>query len=477
MIMDNSTGSMKKNVTILIIDDEEVSLKSCRKILESEGYEVRTVQSGIDGLELIKSGAGDAVIVDMKMPEVSGMEILKEVKNHYPEKPVIMITGFSSIQSAVEAIKLGAFDYVPKPFTPDELSIVVKNAVEKKKMLDEINYLRTELYEKYKINNIIGVSKPMQEVFRLVQKIAETDSTVLIFGDSGTGKEVIAKAIHLQSNRNNKKFVPVDCSALSPNLMESELFGHIKGSFTGATAPKKGLFEVADGGTLFLDEISNISLDIQAKLLRVLETREYKPVGGAEMKKVDIRLISATNINLQEMVDANKFRNDLFYRLNVMPLNLPPLKDRKGDIPLLANSFLKQYAVEMKKKIAGFSNEALYFLENYDWPGNVRELKNTVERLVITVDDPFIDVRHLENIFHKHEKIPQVQLPKNKEELYELKRNIKDKAIAEVEKSFIFDALERNNWNVSKAARETGFQRSNFHALMKKYDISSHQNH
>jgi len=271
---------INENVTVLVIDDELVVRNSCRKILVEEGYKVILVESGREGLEKVQMGIGDVIIVDLKMPEISGMEVLKEAKMKFPHKPVIMITGYSTVTSAVEAMKLGAFDYIPKPFTPDKLSVVVHNAVDKKKLLDEVNFLRNELYEKYKIKNIIGKSEGMQEVFRLIGKVADTDSTVLIYGESGTGKEIIARAIHLQSHRKNNRFVAVDCSALSSSLLESELFGHVKGSFTGAVSTKPGIFEIANGGTLFLDEISNINSEIQAKLLRVIEEREYKQVGG-----------------------------------------------------------------------------------------------------------------------------------------------------------------------------------------------------
>ena len=462
---------INENITVLVIDDELVVRDSCREVLGEEGYKVILAENGREGLEKVQMGIGDVVIVDLKMPEISGMEVLKAIKIKFPHKPVIMITGYSTVDSAVEAMKLGAFDYVPKPFTPDELSLVVHNAVEKKKLLDEVDFLRKELYEKYKIKNIIGKSDCMQEVFHLINKVADTDSTILIYGESGTGKEVIARAIHLQSHRQDNRFVTIDCSTLSPSLLESELFGHVKGSFTGAFSTKPGIFEIANGGTLFLDEISNINSEIQAKLLRVIEEREYRPVGGSEMKKIDVRLISATNKNLRLLVKKNTFREDLFYRLNVVPIFLPPLRGRKEDIPLLAIHFLKQFRKELNKHIEGFSDEAMNLFINYYWQGNVRELKNTVERLVITVEENIIKPVHLLDILQRQDLKEEIYIPRNKDELSKLKKKIKDQAVAEIEKKFLIETLKRNNWNVSKAARETGFHRTNFHALMRKYKI------
>jgi len=462
---------INKNTVVLVIDDELVVRNSCRKILAEEGYKVILAENGREGLEKAQMGIGDVILVDLKMPDISGMEVLKAIKLKFPHKPIIIITGYSTVASAVKAMKLGAFDYIPKPFTPEELSLTVQKALEKKKLLDEVDFLRKELYEKYKIKNIIGKSDGMQEVFRLVNKVANTDSTVLIHGESGTGKEIIAKAIHLQSHRQNNRFVAIDCSALSPTLLESELFGHVKGAFTGALSTKPGIFEIANNGTIFLDEISNISPEIQAKLLRVIEEREFKPVGSSEMKKIDIRIISATNKDLKLLVKKNVFRLDLFYRLNVFPIFLPPLRERKEDIPLLATHFLKQFRKELNKQIEGFSDEAMNLFINYHWPGNVRELKNTVERLLITIEGDVIKLEHLSDIFMKQDIKEGLSIPRDKNELSNLKKKIKHQAIAETEKRFLLESLKRNNWNVSRAARETGFQRTNFHALMRKYRI------
>jgi DNA-binding NtrC family response regulator len=457
---------------ILVVDDEMIVCESCQRILQEENYEVECVFSGQEAIERMKANPFDIVITDLKMPGIDGMEVLKSIREDYPDTVVIMITGFSTVETAVEAMKLGAFDYIPKPFTPDEVSIVVKKALEKRSLLLENIYLRQELREKYGFHNIVGKSKKMQEIYRIIGKVAMTDSTVLIYGQSGTGKELIARAVHFNSPRREKPFVPVDCAVLSENLLESELFGHIRGSFTGAVTTKPGLFEVADGGTLFLDEVGNISLAIQAKLLRVLQEREFTPVGGTKAKKVDIRLIAATNKDLEKMIHDETFREDLYYRLNIVPITLPLLKDRQEDIPLLASHFLKKYAEEMGKAIKGFTPEAMKRLMRYPWPGNVRELENVVERSVVMIDDEMVRPEHLilPRTQEKEEPV-EVQAPHTSDELKEVKKHLREKAVEDVERAFVISALERNKWNVTRAAEEVGMLRPNFQALMKKYNL------
>jgi DNA-binding NtrC family response regulator len=457
---------------ILVVDDERIVCESCQRILEEESYEVECVLSGQEAIERMKADPFDIVITDLKMPGVDGMEVLKSIREDYPDTVVIMITGFSTVETAVEAMKLGAFDYIPKPFTPDEVSIVVKKALETRSLLLENIYLRQELREKYGFHNIVGKSKKMQEIYRVIAKVAMTDSTVLIYGQSGTGKELIARAVHFNSPRREKPFVPVDCAVLSENLLESELFGHIRGSFTGAVSTKPGLFEVADGGTLFLDEVGNISLAIQAKLLRVLQEREFTPVGGTKPKKVDIRLIAATNKDLEKMIHDETFREDLYYRLNIVPITLPLLKDRQEDIPLLASHFLKKYAEEMGKVIKGFTPEAMKRLMKYSWPGNVRELENVVERSVVMIDDEMVRPEHLILPRTQEREEPmEVQAPHTSDELKEIKKHLREKAVEDVERAFVISALERNKWNVTRAAEEVGMLRPNFQALMKKYNL------
>jgi DNA-binding NtrC family response regulator len=457
---------------ILVVDDEMIVCESCQRILQEDSYEVECVSSGKEAIEKMKANPFDIVITDLKMPGVDGMEVLKSIREDYPDTVVIMITGFSTVETAVEAMKLGAFDYIPKPFTPDEVSIVVKKAIEKRSLLLENIYLRQELQEKYGFHNIVGKSKRMQEIYRIIAKVAMTDSTVLIYGQSGTGKELIARAVHFNSPRREKPFVPVDCAVLSENLLESELFGHIRGSFTGAVSTKPGLFEVADGGTLFLDEVGNISLAIQAKLLRVLQEREFTPVGGTKAKKVDIRLIAATNKDLEKMIHEETFREDLYYRLNIVPIPLPLLKDRQEDIPLLASHFLKKYAEEMGKTIKGLTPEAMKRLMRYPWPGNVRELENVIERSVVMIDDEMVRSEHLILPRAQEKEEPdEVQAPHTSDELKEVKKHLREKVVEEVERAFVMSALERNNWNVTRAAEEVGMLRPNFQALMRKYNL------
>ena len=456
---------------ILVVDDEMIVCDSCKRILEEEGFEVDTALSGKEAFEKMKVNPFDVVITDLKMPGIDGMEVLQTFRKEYPDTIIIMITGYSTVETAVEAMKLGAFDYIPKPFTPDEVTVVVKKAIEKKSLMLENIYLRQELQEKYGFHNVVGKSKKMQEIYRIIAKVAMTDSTVLIYGQSGTGKELIARAIHFNSRRREKQFVPVDCAVLSENLLESELFGHVRGSFTGAVTTKPGLFEVADGGTVFLDEVGNISLAIQAKLLRVLQEREFTPVGGTKAKKVDIRLIAATNKDLEKMIKEETFREDLYYRLNIVPIHLPYLRERQEDIPLLATHFLKKYAEEMGKMIKAFTPEAMERLMKYPWPGNVRELENVIERTIVMTDDEIVKADHLMLPGQPEKENLENQVPLTSEELKEIKKQAREKAVEEIERAFVLSALERHRWNVTRAAEEVGMLRPNFQALMRKYNL------
>ena len=461
------------NPRILVVDDEPIVCESCKRILDEEGYEVDVALSGQEAFEKMKRDTYDVVLTDLKMPGIDGMEVLRTLRKDYPETMVIMITGFSTVETAVEAMKLGAFDYIPKPFTPDEVSIVVKKAIERKSLLLENIYLRSELQEKYGFHNIVGKSKKMQEVYRTIVKVAPTDRTVMIYGQTGTGKELVARAIHYNSPRKDKPFVPVDCAVLAENLLESELFGHIRGSFTGAVTTKPGLFEVAEGGTVFLDEIGNISLSIQAKLLRVLQEREFTPVGGTTPKKVDIRIIAATNKDLEKMIKEETFREDLYYRLNIVPITLPGLKERQEDIPMLAMHFLNKYAEEMGKSIKGFTPAAMEKLVRYAWPGNVRELENIIERTIVMSEGEMVQPEHLPLPSEKADA--EIEVPETSEELKEIKKQLREKAVEDVEKAFILRALERNHWNVTRAAEEVGMLRPNFQAMMRKYGLRARE--
>jgi len=458
-----------------VVDDEPIVCESCQRILQEEGYEVECTLSGKEAFDKMRENPFDIVITDLKMPGIDGMEVLKTFRKGYPDVIVIMITGYSTVETAVEAMKVGAFDYIPKPFTPDEVSVVVKKALEKRNLMLENVYLRQELQGKYGFHNIVGKSKKMQEIYRIIAKVAMTDSTVLIYGQSGTGKELIARAIHFNSPRREKPFVPVDCAVLSENLLESELFGHIRGSFTGAVTTKPGLFEVADGGTVFLDEVGNISLAIQAKLLRVLQEREFTPVGGTKAKKIDIRLIAATNKDLEKMIKDETFREDLYYRLNIVPIYLPVLRERQEDIPLLASHFLKKYSDEMGKSVKGFAPEAMKRLMRYPWPGNVRELENVVERAVVMTDEEMVRPEHLILPEQKAKEGVEIQIPANSEELKEVKKHLREKAVEDVERVFIINALDRNHWNVTRAAEDVGMLRPNFQALMRKYNLRARE--
>ena len=455
---------------ILVVDDEEIVIRSCLRILGDRDYVVEAVQDGLEALRKVEENQYDVIILDIMMPKIDGLEVLQRVKETHPDIDVIMVTGLSQIDTAVRAMKLGAFDYLPKPFDPDELKLVVHRALERRQLLQENINLKSEVSSKYRFENIVGSSPQMQGVYRLVAKCAPTSSTILLTGESGTGKELIAHAIHYNSLRKDKPFVPVDCNSLSENLLESEMFGHVKGSFTGAVANKRGMFELADNGTLFLDEIGNISLSTQAKLLRVIQEREFKAVGDTRTQSANFRLITATNKDLKAMVADGTFREDLFYRINIFPIQVPPLRERKDDIPALAFHFLRVFSDELGKKVEEFSEGAMSVLVNYGWPGNVRELENTIHRAVILATDKVIRQAHLVNIVDMVVQ-SDFEVPRTSDELKRIKKETREKSVEGIEKLFVLEALKRNAWNVTKSAEETGMQRANFQALMKKYQI------
>lgn len=373
----------KSKGKILVVDDEERICAAVEKALERIGYSVETSLNPINALEKIHQDFFDMVICDIKMPGMDGITLLDRIKEYDPTILVLMITGYASIESAVESMKKGAQEYIPKPFSPSHIRFVVERAFERRRLVDENLYLKGEMKQLNGRQVVIGKSQAMQQVFELAGKLAETDSSVLITGESGTGKEVVARMMHFHSLRANAPFVTVNCSAIPENLLESELFGHKKGAFTGALYAKRGSFELANGGTFFLDEIGDMKVEMQAKILRVLEEKMVKKLGSEEEILVDVRVVAATNKDLSAEIREGRFREDLFYRLNIVQIAIPPLRDHKVDIPILARHFLKVFSSEMKKAVADFSEEALNLLMGYDWPGNVRELKNTVERAVI----------------------------------------------------------------------------------------------
>jgi len=455
---------------ILIVDDEEILIRSCKRILSDPSYVVDTLMDGWEAMRRVEEVDYDIVILDIMMPKVDGLEVLQHIKERHPDVDVIMMTGLSQVQTAVKAMKLGAFDYLSKPFDPEELQNVVDRALERRRLLQENQDVHGEVSSKYHFENIVGTSAAMQAVFGLIAKAAPTNSTVLITGESGTGKEVIARAIHYNSLRKDQPFVIVDCNTLSENLLESELFGHTKGSFTGAVANKRGMFDVANNGTLFLDEFGNIPLTTQAKLLRVIQEREFRPVGSTVSQKTNVRLVTATNKDLKAMVAEGTFREDLYYRINVFPIHAPPLRERRDDIPALAFHFLKLFCNELERPVSEISQAAMSMLVGYDWPGNVRELQSTIQRAVILASDNVIHQAHLVNIIDNFPRT-DLEVPRNSEDLKRIKKQVREKSVEDVEKLFIQETLKRNAFNVTKSAEETGMQRSNFQALMKKYSI------
>lgn len=463
---------MSEKSSVLIVDDEPAIREGMKRIFTQQGFSVETSPSGYDALERIQKSEFHIVLTDLKMPGMNGLEVLRSIRILQPDVPVIIITGYSTVPSAVEAIKSGAADYIAKPFTPDQISQKVREVLSRRLTSPETRQLWDELQLRRGFDRFIGDSREMQRVYSRIVQVAPTDSTVLIRGETGTGKELVARSIHKHSLRQGGPFVAVDCTSLVEQLLESELFGHVKGSFTGAVQTKTGLFKVADRGTLFLDEVANISLTTQAKLLRVLQEKMITPIGSTNAQLVDIRLIAATNRNLQDMIEQETFREDLYFRLNVIPIELPPLRERQGDIPLLIQSFVNKYAGEMGKTIRELAPEAMELLEGYNYPGNVRELENLIERAVVLCTGETINKENLELAERTDAGSKKLPVPINLAQLNEAKRLIRDTKIEAMERAFVLSALERNKGNISRAALETGMLRPNFQALMKKLGIS-----
>lgn len=442
---------------ILVIDDEERMCWALERALSHEGYQVVTATRGLEGIHLAQETEPSMVILDLKMPDIDGIEVLKEIKKFNSSIPVIMITAHGTIDTAIEAMKIGATDYIIKPFKLEELKVQVKQALHLSNLENQVDFLRQELGKKY--GKIVGQSDAMKEVALLIRQVAKTGATVLITGESGTGKEVAAVEIHKASNRANKPFVAVNCAALPEQLLESELFGHEKGAFTGATSKKKGRFEIADKGTIFLDESGEMSISMQAKLLRVLQERCFERLGGTETIHVDVRVIATTNIDLAKAISNGTFREDLYYRLNVMHITMPPLRSRKEDIPLLVNHFLEKFDPTHSKKI---SSESMKILTHYNWPGNIRELRNAIERALIVCQSAKIQPVHFpkELLNSIDETItPVISLTEGGFSLEEL------------EKHLIIKALERHNYNQTKAAKYLGITRPTLLYRLQKYGI------
>lgn len=446
---------------VLVIEDEKSMRDVLKILLEEEAYEVTSASDGEEGIELIKRDIFDVVITDIKMPKVNGFGVLKKAKEISPNTIVIMITAFGTTESAIEAMKQGAYDYINKPFKIDEIRLVVKKAFEKKRLREELSFLREKIQSSFRLENIIGKSPKMQELFKLITRVAQSHSTVLITGESGTGKELVAAALHNLSPRKNKNFVTINCATFPEGLLESELYGHIKGSFTGALYNKVGLFETADKGSIFLDEICEMSLSLQSKLLRVLENGTFRRVGGTTDIKVDVRVISATNKNILAAVSSGTFREDLFYRLNVVPINLPTLRERKEDIPLLIEFFLNKFSADNKK----ISPEALRIFISYPWRGNVRELENMLERITLLSDKAVITPEDIpaEITMAKDDLGVQSEIGDEGLDL--------EKIIEKIEKDYLKKALEKSNGIKTEAAKLLNLSFRSFRHRLYKYRL------
>jgi DNA-binding NtrC family response regulator len=445
---------------ILLIDDEKSVRTTLALMLQKMGYRVEEAANGTEGLDKFRTRFFDLIITDLKMEPMDGLAVLREVKNLNPSTEVLVMTAYSTVESGVEAIKSGAYDYIQKPFEKDELLLLVGKALEHKNLVTEVEQLQNELKEKYKFENIVGSSKEMFDVLGMVSKISKTDSTVLISGDSGTGKELVARAIHLNSRRKNRAFITINCGAIPENLQESELFGHVRGSFTGAIRDKRGLFQEADGGTLFLDEIGETALSTQVKLLRFLQDGEIRRVGDVDPVNLDVRMIAASNKELPKLIEDGRFREDLFYRLNVIPIHLPALRTRKDDIPLLVNHFLKRFAEKENKNVTSVGPEAMKIFTGYNWPGNVRELENVIERAVILTN---------------HNTLMPDDLPQSLRDTLrrgpDIPDNLEERTLEEVEKHYILKTLDKFQWNQKQASDTLGISTTTLWRKLKTYGI------
>jgi len=446
---------MKSKAKVLVVDDEAIMRESLRDWLTDAGYQVFTAENEPQAMEIIQREGLRIVITDLVMPGTDGIELTKRAKEISPDIEVIITTAYGSIPTAITAIREGAYDYIEKPFCPERAELLIEKLVERQGLIEENISLHRRLEERYRFENIIARSPRMQQVVEVIKIVAKSNASVLITGETGTGKELVAQAIHSQSHRHGKPFVAVSCAALPETLLESELFGHEKGAFTGAYAQKKGKFEIANRGTLFLDEIGEMSANIQVHLLRVLEGREFTRVGGNEPIKVDVRIISATNRNIKEAVAEGQFREDLYYRLNVVNIELPSLRERKEDIPLLVQHFLKKFAQENNKEITGFSPGATDFLLRYDWPGNVRELENAIERAVILAKSRLIKINDLP----QHRLVAACAISREKD-------------LKEVEKNHIVNVLAETGGNYAEAARVLGISRMTLYNKAKAYGLN-----
>ncbi len=447
---------MKSKPCIMIVDDEEIVRTSLSSWLREDGYEVLIEESGKRALEDLKNHDCDLMLVDLKMPEMDGLQLMKEVKKSLPDLPVIIMTAYATVDTAVKAIKEGAYDYFMKPFDPEEISLTIKKILKQQRLEQENIYLRKELAKQFQFHQLYSKNKKMQEIFELIKTVAKTDVTVLIHGETGTGKELIARALHAESLRKDRPFMPVSCASLTETLLESELFGHEKGSFTGATNAVKGVFEVADKGTIFLDEIGDISQKLQMDLLRVLETKEIMRIGSTVPIPVDVRVISATNRDLKKSIENNTFREDLYYRLNVITIDIPPLREKPEDIPLLVEQLIEKFNVETGKSVKKVNEDALSMFMQYGWPGNIRELKNVIERGVVLAKSDIITINEIGPCLGKKTE------DTGKTDTLSLET---------MERNHIASVLKNNSWNISVSAQILGIDRTTLYNKIKKYNL------
>jgi DNA-binding NtrC family response regulator len=464
-----------RDATIVIVDDEPDMVENCARILRRAGHRCLTATDPHRALALVESDSPDLLLSDLKMPGMDGIELLRRAHDVDPSLPVILITAFASIESAVSAVKEGAFDYLPKTFTVDQLQVAVDRAVRQRRLQTENRNLRDQVQATFALENVIGRSPAMTRIFELVKKAARSDANILIGGESGTGKELIARAVHANSPRVSQPFVPVDCASLPEQLLESELFGHEKGAFTGAIKTKPGLIEMAHRGTLFLDEIGEMPLALQSKLLRAIQERQVRRVGATSLVSVDVRFVCATNRDPREAVARGQFREDLFYRVNVIAITLPPLRERAGDITLLAHAFLKRFGAD---RISGFDDDAVAALEAYPWPGNVRELQNVVERACALADGDIVKRRDLPEYVTVRDSRPRTAAATGSEvDPGEAARqgiplmDARERWMAVLEATYLRDLLDRHDGNISAAAKTAGVDRKTFHRLVSKHQI------
>ncbi len=463
---------MYKATNLLIVDDDDALVKVFERVARDEGLSVAVARSGTEAIEYLNREVVEVAVVDINLPGYSGMQLLEFIKQNQFPTEVIIITGVGTVETAVRSIKMGAYDYLTKPFEDiTKVILVINKALEKYRLMQRIRQLERRGSENHFLfEGIVGKSRQMQEIFGTIENIAGTSSTVLLLGESGTGKELVARAVHKRSKRSEKPFVVINCAALPENLLESELFGHKRGSFTGAIADKKGLFEEADGGTIFLDEIGEIPLSTQVKLLRVLQEGEVRPVGGNQNKHIDVRLVAATNQDLMQRVAEGKFREDLFYRLNVIQLNMTPLRERPEDVPLLAYHFLQKYSKKLDKQIDKIAIEALQILQNYQWVGNVRELENVMERAAVLVQGDTIGIRDLPPRV-LGESVYLAEEPISADLSHYSYQEAKERALWAFNRAYLANLLRQTSGNLSNAAEKAGMDRSNFKKIVKKFNI------